>query len=73
MVASALFTYALVVALALYGMVTGDRELLSKVCSLIWPGAVAIVVWGGGSSVLEVLGRIPLDDGGLDARRSQRR
>jgi hypothetical protein len=73
MVGAALVTGLLVVALAIYGMVAGDRELLAKVCTLIWPTAITTMIWAGGSSVLRALRRIRFDDGAAGVPRSQGR
>jgi hypothetical protein len=55
MVCSALFVYAEMVALTVYAMLFHDRELLLQVCEPVKFAVPMLVVWGGGSGVLEVL------------------
>ena len=62
MVWAALFTGLLISGFTAYGMVSGDRELLSEVWSLIRIVTVALVAWGGGKGLLEVLSRLRFED-----------
>ena len=58
----AIVTALLVTSLAGYAMVYGDRELLSEVWSLTRVAALAIIGWGGGKGVLQLLSKIHLED-----------
>lgn len=69
----ALVSGALIVALAVYGMATGDHDLLSRVCNLIWPIATLTAAWGGGTSVLKALRRMRFDDSSVESPSPQRR
>jgi hypothetical protein len=60
----------LVTAFEVYGMIAGDREVLANVWSLVKSSALAVIVWAGGKSVLDLLRTIRTGD--EETRRHRR-
>lgn len=62
MVGATIFTSLLISTFTAYGMLSGDRELLSEVWLLVKIVTLTLIAWGGGQSLLRVLSRLRLED-----------
>jgi hypothetical protein len=60
MLGASVMSNLLVVTFAIYGMISGDRQLLLEVWSLIKMMISVLMIWGGGKGVLQLLSKFDL-------------